>query len=349
MKIKKGKFTVIAGACSAENEEQILHLADKFQFKGGVDYLRAGLWKPRTRPGQFEGVGKDGFNWLKKARKNYKAKIAIEVGSVLHARSAVLNDVDLIWIGARTSGDPFTVENIAKQIRYVCEEFQKPLPIIAVKNPIFPDVEAWIGAVERFQVEGFEVIAIHRGFKTRNKNYRNEPLWALALEFKERLRDIPLLIDPSHIVGNRDLFPVTATAIAFGYDGIMIEVHPNPANALTDQDQQINVEDFYKLLGRLKEVRKEENYSLRIEAIRSEVDSIDYGIIDSIVYRKEITERIGTLKRDAELPIEQPGREQAIVEGRKNNARIKGLNPELVEPLFNLIVKECRDNQTKAK
>src|SRR5690606_3263482 len=244
------KPLIIAGPCSAESETQMLEIAEKLD-KNYVQVFRAGIWKPRTKPNSFEGVGAIGLKWLKKVKEEFGFIIATEVATANHVKLAVEHDVDWLWIGARSTANPFTVQEIAEALKNTDKT-------VLVKNPVNPDLELWIGAIERLQSQGIQKIgAVHRGFSTYKKTkYRNNPQWQIALDFMDKMPGIPMICDPSHICGNREgIFDVAQQAFNFEYNGLMIETHNNPDQAWSDAKQQITPENLLETLKKL-ELRK---------------------------------------------------------------------------------------------
>ena len=318
---------VISGPCSAETEEQVMQTAKRLKQAGNISILRAGIWKPRTRPNSFEGVGEVGLNWLVNAGKEIGVPVITEVANTKHVEQALKAGLKKLWIGARTTVNPFAVQEIADAIKGTDIE-------VLVKNPINPDLNLWIGAIERIKNAGLEhVHAIHRGFSsTQNKVYRNEPMWEIPLALKQEFKDIKLICDPSHITGRRDLLlPVSQKAMDLIYDGLMIESHIDPDNAWSDAAQQITPETLFDLLNQLV-LRSEsiEDAQLKIDLaeLRYSIDEIDSEILALIAKRMDITKQIGVYKRAHEITILQPKRWKEIQQkqfglANKNKISIK--------------------------
>src|SRR5690554_1289646 len=303
---------VIAGPCSAETEEQVLTIAHQLK-NSDTTVMRAGIWKPRTRPGNFEGVGALGLKWLQKAKEETGLLIATEVANVNHVDLALEHDVDVLWVGARTTVSPFIVQEIAEALRGTDK-------IVLVKNPVNPDLALWLGAVERFYEVGISQLGvIHRGFSTYEKTrYRNNPEWQIPIDLQNKFPDLPLILDPSHIAGRRDIiFDLCQTALNLNYDGLMIETHTDPDNAWSDSEQQITPETLKKILKDLK-VRKSEGdqieFKNQIKTLRSQIDLIDDQIMDMMGNRMKIVDNIGGLKKKNNVAILQVKRWNQILE-----------------------------------
>lgn len=338
----KDKPLLMAGPCSAETKEQMLSTAE--QLKERVDFFRAGVWKPRTRPGGFEGVGEIGIKWLAEVKKNTGLKTATEVANKDHARLAIEGDVDLLWIGARTTVSPFVVQEIAHQLRGTDK-------IVLVKNPVSPDLSLWIGAIERLQKEGIEKIgAIHRGFSVYEKTiYRNDPQWQIPIELKERFPKIPIICDPSHIAGKRELIQeLSQRALDFNFNGLMIETHCNPDQAWSDATQQITPQRFFEIVGQLKVRRKKfeaEEFEKEIKTMRCEIDAIDQKIVELLGKRMEISDKIGKIKMQNNVCVLQRERWNQIMKRATQMAKEKGVTPEFIEKIFKAIHQESIDRQ----
>jgi chorismate mutase len=335
---------LIAGPCSAESERQVLETATQLRAMG-EPIFRAGVWKPRTSPSDFQGVGANAFPWLNKVQQETGLKVAIEVGNGRHAEEAISNGIDVLWVGARTTVNPFTVQEIADAVK------GHDIPIL-IKNPVNPDLGLWIGAFERFQKNGIrQLAAVHRGFSAYERSkYRNKPMWEIAIELKRRNPDLPMICDPSHITGDRELVAqVAQIAIDLNYDGLMIEVHPDPDAALSDRDQQIRPAQLKELLEKMV-MRKPEIDSAfakaSLEALREHIDSVDSQILELLHQRMEIVEEIGQFKRENDITILQPERWNEIVATRLSHAKEKGLSDELVFDLIEVIHKASIRLQT---
>ncbi len=326
---------VMAGPCSAESEIQIMEVAESLS-KIGIDYLRAGIWKPRTHPGNFEGIGVEGLKWLQSAQKQFGIKVATEVATAKHVEEALHHGIDLLWIGARTTVNPFAVQEIAEALSGVS------IPIM-VKNPVNPDIGLWVGAVKRLQNIGIKtIIACHRGFNVYQKTLlRNAPLWEIPIEFKRLMPDIPLICDPSHICGNRDsLFQISQKAMDLGYEGLILEVHPNPDLAWSDAAQQITPQNFLELLLCLKTRKPSSDdryYNSRIQFLREEINEIDTRLMELVAARVEAARKIGLLKKENGVAFYQHNRWSEVLEHCKESAAKLNLNEHFAVELFNLL------------
>jgi len=326
---------IIAGPCSAETEEQVLSTAREIAKINGVKIYRAGLWKPRTRPKQFEGVGEKGFAWLKKVKEETGLLITTEVATPHHVEACLKNDIDILWIGSRTVVNPFSVNEIAESLKGV------DIPVM-VKNPINPDINLWLGALERVNFVGIKkIIAIHRGFYALRKSvFRNPPMWEIPIELKRIAPNLPIITDPSHICGNRKmLFHISQKAFDLEMNGLMIESHINPANAKSDAEQQIVPKELNKLLSKI-EFRKSSGsaeFQNKLSQLRSEIDGIDNDLIDILSSRMDTIKEIGKFKRKNKITILQLKRWSHIIENRINNGIDKGLNKEFLIKLLELV------------
>ena len=338
---------VIAGPCSAETEDQVLKTAHLIKDTD-ANVFRAGIWKPRTRPGGFEGVGEIGLPWLQRVKEETGMLVATEIGNAHHAELALKYDVDILWIGARTTVNPFAVQEIADAIKGV----KKP---VLVKNPVNPDLALWLGGVERFQTAGIDQLGvIHRGFSTYNSlHYRNKPKWHLAIELKKEFPDLPLILDPSHICGRRDtLLDVSQTALDLNYDGLMVETHIDPDKAWSDAAQQITPAALHQMTIDLK-IRQlssaGEEYQRKLNMHRKELDLIDNSIIDILADRMTIAEAIGRIKNKENVAILQSGRWGEILDSMIQAGLEKGLSREFIEEIFKAIHVESINVQHKVK
>ncbi|MFK5957240.1 MAG: bifunctional 3-deoxy-7-phosphoheptulonate synthase/chorismate mutase type II [Lutibacter sp.] len=326
---------VIAGPCSAETEEQVLKTAHELK-NTDTNVFRAGIWKPRTRPGGFEGVGAIGLPWLQKVKEETGMLVTTEVGNANHVELALKHGIDILWIGARTTVNPFVVQEIADALKGV------DIPVL-VKNPVNPDLPLWLGAVERFQTAGISQLGvIHRGFSTYNSMfYRNKPKWHLAIELKKEFPDLPLILDPSHICGRRDIIlDVSQTALDLNYDGFMIETHIDPDKAWSDAKQQVTPADLQKITENLKIRQKsssKEEFQLKLAMHRKELDLIDSTIIDVLGDRMGIAKEIGKLKHKENVAILQSGRWSDIIAKMVEDGKEKGLSKDFVEEIFRAI------------
>lgn len=334
---------IIAGPCSAESESQMLETAERIRKSDApVSVFRAGIWKPRTKPNGFEGVGVIGLAWLKKVKEEFGFQTATEVANRHHVQAALDADVDVLWIGARTTVNPFAVQEIANALSGT----RKP---VLVKNPVNPDLALWIGALERLANAGItNLAAIHRGFSTyRKTNYRNVPNWQIALDFKNQYPDIPLIVDPSHICGNRTgLEAVAQEALNVGYEGVMIETHCNPDAAWSDAAQQITPEVLADLLRNLQ-VRNNDTpvFDEELERYRTLISELDYQLIDLLSQRMNVSAQIGKLKTDHNVTIFQPERWKIITEYAVRKAEETGMSADFIERIFKTIHEQSVDVQ----
>ena len=337
---------IISGPCSAETEEQVLETATRLAATGKVDMLRAGIWKPRTRPGSFEGVGTKGLPWLQQARKITGLPIAVEVATGKQVEDALHFDVDVLWLGARTTVNPFSVQEVADALRGV------KVPVL-IKNPINPDLELWIGAVERVAKAGIERIGlIHRGFSSYgNTEYRNAPMWHLAIEMKRRNPEMLIVNDPSHICGRRDiLLEVAQEAINLDYDGLMIESHIDPDNAWSDAKQQITPERLAAMLEeiiwRKEDVSSEEVHAM-LEKMRAQINQLDDELLQLLSQRMRIADKIGQYKKENNLTILQTRRWNEILERACKKGEKMGLGKEFVTKYLDAVHMESINHQNK--
>lgn len=340
---------VIAGPCSAETEEQVHRTIDLItQTTDKVNVLRAGIWKPRTRPNAFEGVGEKGLPWIVDAGRKAKLPVTIEVATPKHVEAALKAGVDILWIGARTTVSPFIVQELADSVAGV------NIPIM-VKNPVNPDVGLWIGAIERFQKAGItQLSAIHRGFSTYQKGiYRNPPIWELPIELKRRMPDLPIICDPSHICGKRELLAgVSQQAMDLQFDGLMIEAHVTPDEAWSDAAQQITPKQLSTLLNALELRRTEistDSSHQEMATLRSEIDRIDNYILELLSERMNIAEAIGKYKLQHDIAIHQPKRWADTVKRAIEIGKNNGLSELFIIELFQKIHNESIDHQSNIK
>jgi len=339
---------IIAGPCSAETEEQVLQTAKKLS-KQDVKIFRAGIWKPRTRPNNFEGVGSIGLEWLKKVKAETGMLVTTEVANTKHVYEAIKAGVDILWIGARTTVNPFAVQEIADAIKGM------NIPVM-IKNPVNPDIELWIGAIERFQKVGIKNIAvIHRGFSSlSNSKYRNEPKWQIPIELRRRIENIPIICDPSHIAGRRDLLhEISQKAMDLNYDGLMIETHINPDVALSDAKQQITPDGLNKIINNLiirhrkPTDAKSPNYIETLEELRTNIDEFDSFLIETISKRMQTAKKIGELKKKNKMTILQTGRWDSIVESAIKNGAKEGISEKFINTLYSAIHQESINKQSE--
>jgi chorismate mutase len=337
---------IISGPCSAETEEQVIETATRLAKTGKVDMLRAGIWKPRTRPGTFEGMGVKALPWLKKARELTGIPTAVEVATAKQVEDALSFDVDVLWIGARTTVNPFSVQEVANALRGV------DIPVL-VKNPINPDLELWLGAVERVAKAGIERIGlIHRGFSSYgNTEYRNAPMWHLAIEMKRRNENLPIINDPSHICGRRDiLLEVAQKAVDLDYDGLMIEAHIDPDNAWSDANQQITPEQLGAMLDEIiwrKEDVQSEEFHAALEKFRQQINHLDDELMFILSQRMKVAEKIATYKKDNNITILQTKRWNEILDRACKKGEKLGLSKEFITKYFDAVHLESISHQTK--
>lgn len=346
LKADSDKPLIIAGPCSAETREQTL-LTARGLAPLGVKVFRAGVWKPRTKPGGFEGRGEEALQWLREVRETTGMLVATEIANRRHLREALEAGMDGIWIGARTSTNPFAVQEIADALALLPEERKDTLTIL-VKNPVNPDLDLWIGAIERIYNAGMRRIgAIHRGFSSYGKHlYRNQPRWALAIELARRIPELPVLFDPSHVAGMAELVPRLARqAVDMNYDGLIIESHCNPECALTDAAQQLSPAALGSLLEIL-EKRVQSPSTESLDDLRRTIDSLDDRLLDLLARRMEVSRRIGDYKRKNKLPVVQMDRYRDLLETRSSEAEKIGLSPDFIRQLLALIHEESVRQQT---
>ena len=334
---------VIAGPCSAETEEQVLKIAHELK-DSDVSYYRAGIWKPRTRPGNFEGVGALGLKWLQKVKEETGMKTCTEVANTAHVKLALEHDIDLLWIGARTAVSPFIMQELADAL----EGTDK---IVLVKNPINPDLALWLGGIERLYTANIKNLgAIHRGFSTYEKTkYRNVPEWQIAIEFKNRFPDLPLINDPSHITGKRDMvFDVSQTALDLNFDGLMIETHFDPDNAWSDAAQQVTPDALKQMMKdlKIKKVTNEEDaYLDSLNNLRAQINVADNQLIDIVGKRMKIADQIGALKKDKNVAVLQSKRWNEVLGNMILEGEKVGLSEEFVLKMFKAVHQESINHQ----
>jgi len=336
---------VIAGPCSAETEEQVLRIAHELKDTD-VSYYRAGIWKPRTRPGNFEGVGALGLKWLQKVKAETGLKTATEVANRAHVELALEHDIDLLWIGARSTVSPFIVQEIA-------DALQGTDKVVLVKNPVNPDLALWLGAIERLATADIKNLGvIHRGFSSYEKTkYRNTPEWQMAIELQTKFPDLPLINDPSHITGKRDMiFDVSQTALDLNFDGLMIETHFDPDNAWSDAAQQVTPASLIQIMKDLK-IRKESTpevaYNDQLNNLRAQIDVMDNQLLETLGKRMKVAESIGTLKKQENVAVLQSKRwneilGKMVLEGEQHN-----LSEEFILKLFKAVHQESINHQER--
>lgn len=335
---KEKRPIVIAGPCSAETEEQVLETCRGIAKTKKADILRAGIWKPRTRPGTFEGIGIKGLPWMRQAKMETGMPVTVEVAKAGHVEACLEFDIDILWVGARTTVNPFAVQEIAEALRGV------DIPVL-VKNPINPDLSLWLGAIERFERIGIkEIGSIHRGFSnTSEKLYRNRPEWQIAIDFMRERPDIPMICDPSHICGNRQLLKsVAQKAMDLNFDGLMLESHRDPDNAWSDAKQQITPAVFGEMITELVlryNQEEDSNTQKSLEFMRQEINQIDDDLIHLLGERMQVARRIGSYKKANDITILQPKRWDEIIA----KSLIKGLDNKLSEDFINKFLKAVHD------
>ncbi|MDR1756670.1 MAG: bifunctional 3-deoxy-7-phosphoheptulonate synthase/chorismate mutase type II [Culturomica sp.] len=336
---------LIAGPCSAESEEQVFKTAKALK-ENGIGVFRAGIWKPRTRPDCFEGAGSEGFAWLRRVQQELGMKTATEVANAKHVHEALKAGVDLLWIGARTTANPFAVQELADALAGT------DIPVL-VKNPVNPDVDLWLGAVERLQRAGLTKVGIvHRGFSVyRHSKYRNAPQWQLPIEVRRRYRELPLICDPSHIAGNRAyLQEISQQALDLGFDGLMLESHICPEIALSDAQQQVTPAALKKLIDNLV-VRAfdstDVSYNENIDELRNRIDQLDDELLNILSQRMRMAVEIGRYKKQKNITILQAGRWEQILEKVFRAGEQKGLEKELLEKVFCAIHEASINKQTE--
>lgn len=332
---KYPKPWIIAGPCSAESHDQMTQVTGSLADIG-ITTIRAGIWKPRTRPNNFEGVGKTGLEWMVDVKKKFQIETSIEVANAQHVELALKHGIDIVWIGARTTVNPFAVQEIADALK------GSDLPVL-IKNPVNPDLSLWIGAIERVVHAGLtKVGAIHRGFSYfRKSRYRNEPVWQIPIELKRRFPNLPLICDPSHIGGSREMIlEICQKALDLNYDGLMIETHPDPDKALSDAKQQITPERLGQIVKELVIKQPEsldQSFATKLERLRKNIDSIDHDLIETLAARQRIIEEIGDFKKKNRISVLQLDRWNKIITSRPDWGVQLGMNKELIEELYKLI------------
>lgn len=337
---------IISGPCSAETEEQVLETAKQLAATGKVDMLRAGIWKPRTKPGMFEGIGAKGLPWMQAAKKLTGLPTAVEVATGKQVQDALTFDVDLLWIGARTTVNPFSVQEVADALRGV------NVPVL-IKNPINPDLELWSGALERVARAGIKQIGlIHRGFSSYgNTEYRNAPMWHLAIEMKRRNPEVMIINDPSHICGRRDiLMDVAQKAIDLDFDGLMIESHIDPDTAWSDAKQQVTPARLAEMLDQIK-WRKEdvpsETFHAALDKFREQINHIDDELMQLLGQRMQIADKIGEYKKNNSVTILQTSRWNQILEKAFAKGDKLGLSQEFITRYLDAVHMESINRQNK--
>lgn len=337
---------MIAGPCSAESYEQVREVAETLKDNQKVHIFRAGVWKPRTRPGSFEGVGDIALKWLQQIKKETQLLVATEVANQRHVESALAHDIDVLWIGARTAANPFSVQEIANALKGTGK-------IVMVKNPVSADLALWIGAMERISAAGInKIIAIHRGFSTGDHSkYRNNPKWKIPIELKRRYPELPIICDPSHIAGSRPLIAqICQRAMDSDMDGFMIETHTNPSSALSDAKQQITPDELKEIIKNTTLRRAdcdERDFKNNLEDLRENINRIDEDMIDLLAKRFEIVEKIGEMKKSSGVTALQLDRFNQIMEKITLLADKNNLPEDLAREIFQTIHEKSIRRQTK--
>ena len=330
---------VIAGPCSAETEEQVMQTAKELAARG-IKIFRAGIWKPRTKPGGFEGVGAEGLPWLQRVQKEFGMYTAVEVATAKHVRECLAHNVDILWIGARTSANPFAVQEIADALEGI------DIPVL-IKNPVNPDLDLWIGAIERIYNAGIRRIgAIHRGFSTSDKKiYRNLPQWHLPIELHRQLPNLPIICDPSHIGGKRELIaPLCQQAMDLNFDGLIIESHCHPEKAWSDAAQQVTPAVLDFILNTIV-IRDMKQSTESLTALRRQIDELDDSLLELLARRMRISNEIGTYKKEHNMPILQAQRYDEILQNRVSQAEKMGMDGEFMKTVLVAIHEESVRHQ----
>jgi chorismate mutase len=337
---------IISGPCSAETEEQVMTTARGLANTGKVDIMRAGIWKPRTRPGSFEGIGTKGLPWLQQAKKETGIPVAVEVATAKQVEDALHFDVDVLWVGARTTVNPFSVQEIADALRGV------KVPVL-IKNPLNPDLELWVGGMERIAKAGIEDLGlIHRGFSSYgNTDFRNAPMWHLAIEMKRRFPNVPMINDPSHICGRRDILQsVAQQAIDLDFDGLIIESHMDPDNAWSDAKQQITPEVLKQMLESIrwrKENVQNEDFLSALEKLRQQINQLDDELLQVLSTRMKVAQKIGEYKKNNDITILQTNRWNEILDRAIAIGNNLGLSDDFVTKYMDAVHMESINQQNK--
>lgn len=344
--IYKQRPLVIAGPCSAESEQQVMSTAAALASSGRVDLFRAGIWKPRTRPDQFEGVGAIGLKWLRQVKDEYGLPVTAEVANERHVNEALEHGLDAVWIGARTSVNPFAMNEIASAL-------SGSDVMVFVKNPVNPDLELWIGAIERISKAGItRLAAIHRGFSTWEKSaFRNQPRWQIAIGLRQRIPNLGMLVDPSHMGGDRSfLAELSQKAMDLNYDGVMIESHIDPGAALSDKKQQVTPAELIGLLDSLilrSSTSDDPEFLETMEDLRCQIDIYDNLLLDILESRMQVAETIGRYKKEHSITILQSKRWREITDNAFDKGVRKGLTPEFIQLILEAIHQESITHQMK--
>ena len=330
------KPLLIAGPCSAETEEQVIQTATELAANG-VKIFRAGIWKPRTKPGGFEGVGVEGLQWLKKVKELTGMYTSTEVATKQHVEAALEAGVDLLWIGARTSANPFAMQEIADAL----QEAGADVPVL-IKNPVNPDLELWIGAMQRIYNAGIKRIgAIHRGFSAYGKHlYRNLPQWHIPIELRRRMPNLPIICDPSHIGGKRELVaPISQQALDMGFDGLIIESHCDPDCAWSDKSQQVTPDVLNFIVNTLV-LRDESHTTESLTLLRQQIDTLDNELLEVLNKRMRVSREIGQYKKEHRMPVLQAGRYDDIIQSRVKLAMEMGMSSDFMKSVLAAIHEE---------
>ena len=336
---------VVAGPCSAESEEQVMETARGLKAIG-INVFRAGIWKPRTHPGSFEGAGVPGLKWMQKVRREYGMRICTEVANERHVFECLKHGVDMVWLGARTTANPFLVQEIAEALR------DTDIPVL-VKNPVNPDLDLWIGAFERLAAQGVRKLgAIHRGVSSVSKiKYRNLPQWEMAVELRSRYPELPMFADPSHMGGKREyIFELSQRAMDLGLDGLMIESHCDPSCALSDAAQQLTPSALIELLESLvvrDAMTSDEEFNEKLSRLRAQIDVLDENLIFTLASRMKVSRSIGDLKKENSVAIVQPSRWDEVLDKAAASAAAYGLDTEFIKRIFNTIHEASVAEQNK--
>ncbi len=339
--IEASRPLLISGPCSAETEGQVISTARELA-EAGVKIFRAGIWKPRTKPGGFEGIGKEGLQWLRRVKMETGMMTATEVATAEHVYQALKGGVDLLWVGARTTANPFAVQEVADALRGV------DIPVL-VKNPVSPDLELWIGGMQRIYNAGIKRIgAIHRGFSTYDKTiYRNQPQWAIPIELRRRMPELPIFCDPSHIGGSRDLIqPLSQQAMDLGFNGLIIESHCNPCEAWSDASQQLTPAALKQMLSELI-IREAKVSTEDLNDLRQQIDALDSSLLELLSKRMRVSREIGTYKKEHGMPVLQTNRYEEILDRRAKYAATMEMDEKFVKSILEAIHEESVEQQIK--
>lgn len=331
---------VVAGPCSAETAEQLLETARQLAA-AGFRIFRAGLWKPRTKPGGFEGVGAEGLAWLRRVKRETGMYVATEVANREHVEAALSGGVDLLWIGARTSANPFAVQEIADALHEFIVRSGADIPVL-VKNPVSPDLELWIGALERLYNAGLRRLgAVHRGFTSAEKSiYRNQPVWSVPIELHRRLPQLPLFCDPSHIGGRRDAVgPLAQQAMNLGFDGLIVEAHCDPDAAWSDKAQQVTPQELAAICRKLV-IRETVTTTENLDSLRSEIDKLDDRLLDLLARRMHVARQIGQYKKEHAMPVLQAARYEELLARRAAQAEELGMDGDFMRRVLQAVHEE---------